>query len=638
MKKIIYFFALSLFIFSLSAEAHVSSEAHQDLITNIVTIKNNHGETSYFTTAEDGFIIKWDEDNEGEHYQISDVGIKLMAVSPDGNYVAAYESDGGAVNKVTVWDWSTHSRKYQKKLSDSVTSLSFSSKGNYLIIGTATVEGVIFVKTGTWNVVNKLKANTSIVNYIHTSESEKTCVFYSPAGSLSYYNLQTGQLKEKFDIVRALSQTVMYNNNIFLAGVRDDHIYIVNAFKGNTIASIPAHSPLILSNSMDYNLYYLEYDGRNSYELKMLETMENNTVSNPRIVKSMKGPRSNAAICVGAKQNGDIYLGGRNGALYRTDVEPTVTTENLTEFTQNQYTNIVDVCPVDDDFYFLTSKSLYRSSYENGFVKNVCSTDGENQIINIGNNQIVLWSKSTRKAVSLLNIESKNKTSLFVPKSNLQTLKLCNVGDKQYLVAIESNTVVSLYDFTNKSLKQIYTGSGIQDAILTDNGYVYIAKSITENSQNPLLSVNPETLETVPVTNVKGKVAFALSTDGKIIYGINLVSDDTGSTTYVFSFNTATKVVTNKLKFANEDSEAFTYLNKNNLYTNIGKSVVYCLNLSTNKRFNYNRSASIPGNICQNGDRVVILNRNGSISWCNSNSSKLLADLYLTNDERWREF
>ena len=140
----------------------------------------------------------------------------MIAVSPNGNDIAIYASDGGSVNRVEVWDWKNLKRKFFKRYKDAITSLEFSSKGTYLIVGTATVDGAQFIRTQNWTIVDKIKANTSIVNYIQTSSTEKTCVFYSPVGTLSYFNMQTGQLKEKLNIIRGLNQVVLYNNNIFL--------------------------------------------------------------------------------------------------------------------------------------------------------------------------------------------------------------------------------------------------------------------------------------------------------------------------------------------------------------------------------------------------------------------------------------
>jgi WD40 repeat protein len=609
MKKIVFLSILfSIFSFA-NAQSHFSTQSHQALVTNIEAVADTTGwDTAYFSSGEDGFLIRWGEDNQGEHYQISDVGIKLIAVSPNGNDVAVYETDGGSVNKVSVWDWKTLTRKYQKNFSDSITSLKFSAKGNYLIIGTATVDGAIFIRTASWTIIDKVKANTSIVNYIATSDSEKTVVFYSPAGTLSYFNLMTGQLKQKFQVIQGLTTPVMFNNNIFLAGIKDNAIYILNAFKGTTVTSIQAQNPIILSGSKDKNFYYLEYDGRNNYELKMLEVQDDMKISNPRLVKSFRGPRGEAAICVGTKHFGDLYLGARNGAIYRADTEATSTPQSFVQITENKYKKIYDIDECLKDFFFLTDE-----------------------------NNIILWTKSSRAPVIKKDLSTQAEEVLFTPKSSLQSVRLFNVSGIDYLVEIESNSEVNIFDFEKKTLKEVYSGTGIQDAILAQNGNLYVAKSAATNPQVPLLCVNPDTLETVPL-GVKGNVAYALSIKDNMIYGINLVSDETGKTTYVFSFNIESKVLTNILKFSNEDSDVFTYLKGGNLFTNIGKNKVYCYNIASKKRFAYNRSSSIPVDICQNGNQVVILNSNGSISWCSPTSQTLKADWYLTNDEQWFEF
>ncbi|MCR4899584.1 MAG: hypothetical protein K5907_02085 [Treponema sp.] len=622
----------------LFAQAHISTQSHQAQITGVKAVPIKSGnELEYFTAGDDGFLIKWTDNNEGEHYQISDVGIKMIAVAPNGNYVAVYESDGGSVNKVSVWDWRTLTRKFNKKYTDSITSLEFSAKGTYLIVGTASVDGAEFYNTSNWSKINKIRANTSIVNYILTSDTEKTAVFYSPAGNLSYYNMQNGQLKEKFTVIQGLSQVVLYNSNVFLAGVRDNTIYVLNAYKGTSITSIKAQNPIILSTSKDSNLYYLEYDGKNNYDLKMLENLDGNKVSNPRLVKSFRGPRGNAAINTGVKHYTEILLGSKSGAVYKIDTDPSLTTTNMTEITENTYSKILDMCQAPTDFYFLTDKAIFKSSYDSGIVNKIVTTNGQTNIINYDENNVITWSEATRSKVEMINLSTKAVTELFTPTGNIQSLKLGKIGEKNYLVEIESNSLVNLYDFTNKSFKQVYSGTGIQDAVICDNGNVYIAKSSASNPKVPLICVNPDTYETVPLS-LNGNVSFGLSTDGVLIYGIVLQVTDNVQNTYVYSFNTTSGKATNLLKFNEEDAEAFTYIYGNILYTNIGKNKLYCYNMTTKKNFSYNRSASIPKSVAQNGNRVVILNNNGSISWCGPGNSILQADWYLTTDEQWYEF
>ena len=638
MKKYFLFTIYLLAAFSFWAQAHISTQSHQAQVTAVKSLPVTSGnELTYFTAGDDGFLIKWSDNNEGEHYQISDVGIKLIAVSPNGNYVAVYESDGGSVNKVSVWDWRSLTTKFSRKYTDSITSLEFSAKGTYLIVGTASVDGAEFYNTSNWSKINKIRANTSIVNYIHTSDTEKTAVFYSPAGSLSYYNMQTGQLKEKFTVVQGLSQVVLYNSNIFLAGVRDNTIYVLNAYKGTSVTSIKAQNPIILSSYKDSNLYYLEYDGKNNYDLKMLENLDGQKVSNPRLVKSFKGPRGNAAINTGVKNYTEILLGSKSGSVYKIDTDPSLTTTNLPEITENTYSKIYDMCQAESDFYFLTDQAIFKSSYDSGIVNKIATTGGQTNIINYDENNVILWSESTRQKVEMINLTTKAITSLFTPTGNIQSLKLGHIGDKNYLIEIESNSIINLYDFTNKSFKQVYAGTGVQDAVLCDNGNVYIAKSSASNPQVPLICVNPDTYETVPLS-LNGNVSFGLSTDGHLVYGIVLQSNDNVQTTYVYSFNTSTNKATMLLRFNQEDAEAFTYIYGNILYTNIGKNNLYCYNITTKKNLKYNRSASIPKSVAQNGNRVVILNDNGSISWCSSNNATLQADWYLTTDQQWYEF
>ena len=635
MKKIFTLIFSALFIFSLEAQSHISTQSHQGQVTQIAPVSTRGTDGTYYSASDDGFVIKWTFDGQGEHYQFSDVAIKLIAVSPNGNEIALYETDGGSINRITVWDWKTLSRKYLKKFSDSITSLTYSANGTYLIAGTATVDGAVFIRTQGWQMVDKIKENTGIVSYIHTSKTEKTCVFYSPSGTLSFYNLSTGKLKQKMQIVKGLSQTVMYNENRYFAGVRDNTIYIT--FSGKTIASIPANNPIIISTDADYNLFYLENDGRSNYEVKMIESKEENLVSNPRLVKTLKGPRGSAVITTAIKDATNIYFGGRNGSVYQTEAEATITSSSMTELTEDTYSKIYGMAPAETDFYFLTSNSIYSSSYDTGIISKLSSTDGESEIISYKDNSVILWSQSDKSPVKLLDLDKKTPKVLFTPKNNVQKVRLCTVEDKDYLIEIESNSVVNLYDIQEGTFREVYSGTGIQDAVYMNNKLIYIAKSAATNPQTPLLTVNPQTMETVPLS-IKGNVTYALSTDGKTIYGLNIISDDTGRNTYVFSFNVYTKQMTNILKFAEEDAEAFTYLSGNNLFTNIGRNKVYCYNLSTKKRFSYNRSASIPKTICTNSRRAVILNSNGSISWCGTADSKLLADWYLTKDDQWYEF
>lgn len=433
--------------------------------------------------------------------------------------------------------------------------------------------------------------------------------------------------------MQGLEQAVLFNNNLYLAGVKDNTIYISHALSGNILSTVNAENAIILQSKSDSNLYYLENDMKGSYSLKMLENDSNQGVTQPRIVKTFKGPQgAAAAITCGTKLGGEILLGSNSGNVYRTTSTAETDVQNFSLLTENTYDKILDMSPIGEDFYFLTRKSVYKSSYDTGIVNRLGENPGQTQIITYGD-KLILWSKGTREPVQLYDYSKPELKNLFTPKNNIQSVRL--FGTK--IIELESNSTVNLFDMENNSLKEVYTGAGLQDAVLCSDGKLYVAKSFATNPRSSLLCVDLTTRETVPM-NLKGNVAFALSVQDNNIYGISIQSQDNTKKTIVFKFNIISKMTTSILRLNDEDSDAFTYLRYPFLYTNIGKDTIRSCNLSSNSNFQFRRSASLPIKVCQNATRVVVLNKDGSISWYNSDKASVLADWYLTRDGNWFEF
>ena len=56
------------------------------------------------------------------------------------------------------------------------------------------------------------------------------------------------------------------------------------------------------------------------------------------------------------------------------------------------------------------------------------------------------------------------------------------------------------------------------------------------------------------------------------------------------------------------------------------------------RNFEYKRSASLPVKIAKNRTRLVVLNKDGSVSWYNPDMNAVIADWYLTINGEWFEF
>ena len=75
MKKIVTLISTA-FIFLMAAplwaQSHISTQSHQAQVTQIAPVSARGTDGSYFTASDDGFVIKWTFDGQGEHYQVED--------------------------------------------------------------------------------------------------------------------------------------------------------------------------------------------------------------------------------------------------------------------------------------------------------------------------------------------------------------------------------------------------------------------------------------------------------------------------------------------------------------------------------------------------------------------------------------
>ena len=634
-----------IFILSYTAsfsQSHISTQSHQSAVTDLAVLDGVVGEqNTAFSCGQDGFVIKWTDDGLGEHYQLSDISVKMIARSPNGSDIAVYSTDGASTNMVSVWNFKTLTRKCAYTFRDPITYLTYSSKGTYVICGTASVKGTYFLTTATNNITSKkLKDSTGAVSMIVTSDSEKTAVMYSPLGKLTYYNLKTGDKTANFPVESNLNQPCMFNNNVFFAGFKDGTIYTAQATSGNTIAKfqIKSAQPVLIGSNKSQNLYYIVNESR-QFRLYMIQNDRNKNLIEPQLIRTFTGLKPGESIVCASMTGETIFAGTSLGNIYKFDNAVAERVDSLLALSDNMYDKIYDVATMGEDFCFLTPDSLFISSYDKGIVDKKGRNPGYTNLIAYGQN-VILWSKDTRQNVQMLDFSTSALTNLFTPESNLKSLKLFG----NYLISIEGGATINRYDILSGTKEQLYLGTGIQDALLYSETDLYVAKTSATAPAVPFIYVNTKTKETVPLS-LKGSVAYSLTMDYSVekpeIYGVVIGMSQANSSraqTSVFSWNPATKTSRLFLSESEEDGEAFSYLFYPIMYTNIGKTRVRSYNVLGKRSFEYKRSASMPLKVARNGTRLVVLNRDGSISWYNPDMSGVLADWYLTTDGQWFEF
>ena len=269
------------------------------------------------------------------------------------------------------------------------------------------------------------------------------------------------------------------------------------------------------------------------------------------------------------------------------------------------------------------------------------NNNGHKKIL-IWNDNAILWSKETKRPVQTVKLSDQTPGSpvnLFTPEISISKVNLFG----NTLVYILGNSQVGMYNLATKKNKIVYYGTSLWDAVLTDEKTLYVARSVANSSETPLVWVNLGAGgETLPVT-VAGSEFYSLAFNPNggnrnKIYGMVIASEAGGinrTFTKLIEFDTDTKETTVFLKIEAQDSTAWNVLNDKYILTNLGQKSISFYNLETKRNLSYERSVSIPEYVAATTSKVAILNKDGSISWYDPENTKPLASWYLTPQAEW---
>lgn len=644
-----------LFLTSISflwAQPFISTQSHEGSVTSLYSFDSkNYPDGSFYSAGKDGFIIKWDAvDGLGEQYQITDLQIQKIIKNPVNNDIAVYETDGVSTFRVSVLDSKSFSRRYTKRYSSAVSMISFSEGGNFLFVGTTTVNGLFILDAKTGLAKKQPSDISGIITFAKSGPSEKTAVLYSTSGYIYYYDLENLAVFKKYTVDNQLEQISLFGNSRFFAGVRGNLISVYDAASGKKLMQQNATSPFLCSSDADDDsegLYYITSSGRNnviriiknsdllSYSRALQKRNSSAKAPSSSVVKSFTSLKNKDSFTVAGKDSSKIILGCASGNIYTVSDIPESEMYTLEALTEKMYRRIFDITNDGEDFFILTENTVYKYSFDTMTITNIARNSGYKNIIHYGSS-LILWTKDSRKNVQIMNLNSSSPSEklLFTPRAELTSLRLCN----EKLVYVAGKKSAGIYDLKTKSNTIIYTGISIQDAIIVNDGSMYIAKSSLEENDSCLIKVNIETKETAAV-NFEGNVAFSLSYSEEkadSLYGI-IIDSSSAQASKVFSLNIYTGESEELLRLSDEDSTAFSILYPPVLYTNLGKNQVYACNIDSKKNMLYRRSSSLPLKVEQIGNRIAVLNRNGSISWYTTSSQAAETDWYLTVDNEWFE-
>lgn len=568
----------------------------------------------FFVSGNDGFLTKYSyPDFQPDTWQVSRMPIKKIAVHPQGNLVAVYESDGFGVHQISLWNWNLKKIVFSKRLSDSVVSLSWSAKGSYLFAGNRSIDGIAVFDTA-GNLKNIYQQAPGIVFLAATAMTEKNIVTYGESGRLVYTDIAQRKKVKEFKTESKLENPNLIKNFNQVIGYKNNAVYVIDAVTGKTLEQYPARRAVFAAKIQDTQPIWIERTNRkyewcirqgSSYSLGF--TLPNNaSVTAARHIQNY--------IIVGTN-DGAVYLLGLN-------VDSSVKIEAPLEYS---FSGTVTIAGNEDTLYILKNKNIYEVNNPADEPKLVLEGTMANCLCYY-NNGLLLWSNSNKNIpIVHYSFETKKVKRIIQTKENIISLSVY----KKLLLYVEAYNGVSVIDFDTGKRVFAYNAPGIQDAVQIDDENMIISKSSADKSQSPIFIINTLTQETIPVS-IEGNLAFFLRKNEANSNTLNcfLVNSQPNKTELLTIILNKNKLAASSfravLSYKEEDVDSFLTASGNDILTNLGKNSLVRYNTLSKQVIRLPRFYSLPKYAVILKDYFVSLNFGGTVSWYDKKTNMLV--------------
>ncbi|MCK5200667.1 MAG: hypothetical protein KAR21_20070, partial [Spirochaetales bacterium] len=210
----------------------------------VITSGHNHPVQTFtnngkllFTSDNSGTLMVWNTKNGSliKKLQVSYFMVKDLAVNADGTRIAIVETDTISSFKLSVWDLEKDKKLFSHKMDELPLFIEFSPKGKYITYSKTDWNGLRFLDSEKGFEVPLMFDDYGIVSSIYITSSEKTLLFYSPAGTIQYWNLTSGEIKRPPTRTRKdLSSISMTEDGAFMTAFDSNNLYLINLLTGKS--------------------------------------------------------------------------------------------------------------------------------------------------------------------------------------------------------------------------------------------------------------------------------------------------------------------------------------------------------------------------------------------------------------------
>ncbi len=607
-------------------------------------------ENSLFTTGEDGTVRKWDIRSKRlrKKLQISHLPVVRITVHPEEPLIALVETDRINTYHLSVWNYSTEEELYSHKISEVPLFLRFSPKGTYLVYGLTDWESLTFLESETGYEERLFNEGFGIVSAAFISDTEKTLLTYSPSGEVRYWDLPTGRQKasgNRINTEGSLQDLSFVPGGRYLVGRKGSTVYMTDLVTGRVVDSREFGNIRDIAMSADGESIAVLDASSYTPEISVLSlSTSGRSSAGFSIGRSFLSSQSAQAPI--AWDGRRVYFSSNGGSLYSK--LPEATDEVL--FAGPVLLNIHDLA-FSKDMLFISSDKHFLSIRSEAF-----EAMDEDERASSFDFTSRLYSTPISGRTGLISF-NRDGCLIFPREEQGQSPKIYRFTDESFspfyegiespietgtrfdenLLILEKNGTIKIIDAQTGENRFSYSSFGLRSISEVYNGNLIAARNRTDFIDTPLLHINPDTGETVPIDD-SNILTFYLEYDEmtRKLYTLGYEERAGGLRTVLkqhsgFNYDRVTTLIS----YPGEDPEASLAVDSDSsrIFTSLGfgKVHMYAWN-----GFTYLESINhIPRSLYVHSGHLYSLNGDSSISVWDTERGDLLMTIYIFEDFSW---
>ena len=597
-----------------------------------------------FSSDNSGTLMVWNTENGSliKKLQVSYLIVKDLAVNAAGTRVAVVETDTISSFKLSVWDLEEDKKLFSHKMDELPLFIKFSPGGNYITYSKTDWNGLRFLDAVKGFEVPLMFDDYGIVSSIYITASEKTLMFYSPSGTIQYWNLTSGEIKTSPIRTRKdLSSISMAEDGAFMTASDSNNLYLISLQTGKTLSTQKLSGILesTIINETKNLIILQKIDAK--YRISMWKIATSQGRGTLTKIKSFEIPQSILPAAGFTLIGRTAYLSGLQGEIISINID----TGKSDIFSRNIMADISDLDIMAGKMLIATDRNLISLS-SNLF------TDGSEPK---SKSDINVRSYSN-PFLEATGVTTNNRYFFIYPMDiSKGELKKLNYGQfdtfsdnfsapivsAEYsngnFITLEKDGTCQIIDsFTGESIFS-YTSFGINSIESVFGENLIAGRNRTSFLQSPLLHINKSTEEIVPIKE-SNILIFKTDYDSitRTLYTIGFEKRRSGLMTVLKAHSgQAWELTETILTYPGEDQAGSFVVDeaKSRIYLSIGNSglVMYGWDGFTDME----NSEHIPEKLYIYKDLLISLNTDSTLSIWNTVNGNLILDFYLLQNGKW---